>query len=215
MKILITGFDPFGEENINPAWEAVQRMPNYIKNVQIKKIQIPTVFEKSAQMTIEVAKQYNPDVIICIGQAGGRFGITPERIAINIDDARIPDNEGNQPIDRKIKEDGENAYFTTLPVKAIVEALRKNNIPSSLSNSAGTFVCNHIMYQMLYYTKQYMPSTKVGFIHVPFLLEQAVNHLEQPSMSLETIIKGLVICIETIVDYQYKNDLKTINGAIC
>lgn len=212
MKILVTGFDPFGGEKINPAWEAVKQLPTNINGNEIKLVQIPTVFEKSAIVMKEAVEQFKPDAILCIGQAGGRVDITPERVAINIDDARIPDNVGNQPIDTVIKTDGAPAYFTTLPIKAMVTAMKEQGVPSSVSNSAGTFVCNHIMYQALYYASQSTADIKAGFIHVPFIPEQVVNKPNQPSMAIETIIKGLTICLETIIAYENQEDLKVVGG---
>jgi len=154
MKILLTGFDPFGGESINPSWEVVRRIPQNIKGAEIKGIQIPTVFQKSFEVLKNEIEIFQPDVVICVGQAGGRQGITPERIAINIDDARIADNEENQPIDFPIQEDGESAYFSTLPIKAMVDKMTSSGFPASVSNTAGTFVCNHIMYEALYITSK-------------------------------------------------------------
>ncbi|MGL4254136.1 MAG: pyroglutamyl-peptidase I, partial [Fusobacteriaceae bacterium] len=125
MKVLVTGFDPFGGESINPAWEAVKAIPNQVEGVDVVTVQIPTVFRKSVDAVLTAAKEHNPDVILCVGQAGGRFDMTVERVAINIDDARIKDNEGNQPIDLPIYQDGESAYFTTLPIKAMVAEMQK------------------------------------------------------------------------------------------
>lgn len=200
MKILITGFDPFGGEKTNPAIESVKKISENIENAQIKKLEIPTVFHKSADVLEEAIKEFKPDAILCVGQAGGRFGLTVERVAINQDDARIKDNEGNQPIDLPIIEDGENAYFATIPIKRIVEEIKKENIPASISNSAGTFVCNHIMYQALYLSEKY-GIKKAGFIHVPFLPEQVIDKPNTPSMSLENIAKGLEVAVRTIANY--------------
>ena len=157
---------------------------------------------------------FQPDVVICVGQAGGRQGITPERIAINIDDARIADNEENQPIDFPIQEDGESAYFSTLPIKAMVDKMTSSGFPASVSNTAGTFVCNHIMYQVLYYASKNHPSLKAGFIHVPFLPEQVKGKNQYPSMKLEEMVQALTLCVETVIEYQDKEDLKMIGGAI-
>ena len=150
MKILITGFDPFGGESVNPALEAVKLMKDEIAGAKIVKLEIPTVFHKSVEKIHETMKAEKPDVVLSIGQAGGRFGVTPERVAINVDDARIKDNEGNQPVDVPVFADGAPAYFSSLPVKAMVEAIKAKELPASLSNSAGTFVCNHVMYGVLY-----------------------------------------------------------------
>ena len=169
MKVLITGFDSFGNETINPSNLAVNSLPDSIGDIIIKKVTIPTIFKKSSKVLEKYIAEFSPNIIICVGQAGGRSKITPERIAINIDDARIPDNIGNSPIDETIRKDGENAYFSTLPIKAIVDELNKNNIPSAISNTAGTFVCNHIMYESLYLTSTKYPNIKAGFIHIPYI----------------------------------------------
>ena len=213
MKVLITGFDPFGGESINPALEAVKKLPNTISNAQIIKLEIPTVFKKSLEKIEENILAHKPDIVISIGQAGGRFGITPERVAINIDDARIEDNEKNQPIDLKVFEDGENAYFTTLPIKAMVKEMQEAGIPSSVSNTAGTFVCNHVMYGVLYMINKKFPNIKGGFIHVPYIPSQVVNKASMPSMSIEDISKGLELSIKAAVENN--TDIKTAQGEIC
>ena len=175
MRVLITGFDKFGGESINPSSLCVNSLPDKIDNIEIKKITLPTVFKDSSRVLEENISSFSPNIVICVGQAGGRSKITPERIAINIDDARIPDNVGNSPIDEIIRKDGENAYFSTLPIKAIVDELNKNNIPSAISNTAGTFVCNHIMYDALYITSKKYPNIKAGFIHIPYIEEQVAD----------------------------------------
>ena len=213
MKVLITGFDPFGGESINPAFEAVKQLPDTIEGAKVIKLEIPTVFRKSLEKIEENIIKHNPDVVISIGQAGGRFGITPERVAINIDDARIPDNETNQPIDIPIFEDGDAAYFTTLPIKAMVKEMQDNGIPASVSNTAGTFVCNHVMYGVLYMTAKKYPNIKAGFIHVPYIPSQVVTKPNQPSMSTDDITKGLALCIKAIVNNS--SDIKTVGGEIC
>lgn len=212
MKILVTGFDPFGGEPTNPAIESVKRIDDNIEGAEIIKLEIPTVFHKAADVVEEKIKEVKPDVVLSIGQAGGRYGITVERVAINQDDARIEDNEGNQPIDVAIREDGAPAYFSTLPIKAMVEEIKKEILPASVSNTAGTFVCNHIMYQDLYLAEKY-GNIKAGFIHVPFLTEQVVDKKDTASMSLEDIVKGLNAAIRAIVKYNDKEDLSVTGGA--
>lgn len=212
MKILVTGFDPFGQETMNPAIEAVKRLPDTISGAEIIKLEIPTVFNKSAEVTREAMAKHDVDYVLNIGQAGGRFDLTPERVAINLDDARIPDNEGNQPIDVEIKADGESAYFSQHPVKAMVTAIKNAGLPASVSNTAGTFVCNHIMYQSLYLTHKEFPKAKAGFMHVPFLPEQVLERPGMPAMSLEDITRGIVAAIEAIVEFDGKEDLKAIGG---
>lgn len=197
MKLLLTAFTPFDGEKINPALEAVKLVKDRIGNLLIVKLEVPTVFGKSIDTVREAIEREKPDFVLSIGQAGGRAEITPERVAINLDDARIPDNEGNQPIDEPIFPDGENAYFSTLPVKAMVEAIRKEGLPSSLSNSAGTYVCNHLMYGVLYYLDK-RPGIKVGFIHVPYIPEQTKNKKEMPALELSEIVRGLEAAITAI-----------------
>ena len=196
-KLLLTAFTPFDGEKINPALEAVKLVKDRIGNLLIVKLEVPTVFGKSIDTVREAIEREKPDFVLSIGQAGGRAEITPERVAINIDDARIPDNEGNQPIDEPIFPNGENAYFSTLPVKAMVEAIRKEGLPSSLSNSAGTYVCNHLMYGVLYYLDK-RPVIKAGFIHVPYIPEQTKNKKEMPALELSEIVRGLEAAITAI-----------------
>ena len=212
MRVLITGFDKFGGESINPSSLCVNSLPNVIDNIEIKKITLPTVFKNSSRVLEENIDSFSPNIVICVGQAGGRSKITPERIAINIDDARIPDNIGNSPIDETIRKDGENAYFSTLPIKAIVDELNKNNIPSTISNTAGTFVCNHIMYESLYLTSTKYPNIKAGFIHIPYIEEQVLNKPNMPYMKKEDIIVSLELIIKTAVTYYDKEDRKLTGG---
>ena len=196
-KLLLTAFTPFDGERINPALEAVKLVKDKIGNLLIVKLEVPTVFGKSIDTVREAIEREKPDFVLSIGQAGGRAEITPERVAINLNDARIPDNEGNQPIDEPVFPDGENAYFSTLPVKAMVEAIRREGLPSSLSNSAGTYVCNHHMYGVLNYLDK-RPSIKAGFIHVPYIPEQTKNKKEMPALELSEIVRGLEAAITAI-----------------
>lgn len=209
MKVLITGFDPFGGEKINPAWEAVRALPDKIEDIEVVKLQIPTVFKKSAKKLFENIDTLKPDVVICVGQAGGRYEFTVERVAINVDDGRIPDNDGYQPVDSPVFEDGENAYFSTLPIKAIVEEVKKAGIPSAVSNTAGTYVCNHIMYSLLYYLTKNNLDIRGGFVHVPFIPEQVLDKRNMPYMELSRITKALEVTIKTIRNY--KKDI-TVSG---
>ena len=213
MKILVTGFDPFGGEPINPAIESVKRLPDNIAGAEIIKLEIPTVRKKSLEKIEKAINEHNPDVILSIGQAGGRFDISIERIGINLDDFRIPDNEGNQIIDEPIFPDGENSYFVKLPVKAMVQNVQKNNIPASVSYTAGTFVCNHVLYGVLYLIEKKYKGKKSGFIHIPFLPQQVVDKRNTPSMELNTIVKGLTAAIEAIV--KNNEDIKEVGGTVC
>ena len=211
MKLLLTAFDPFGGDTINPALEAVKLVADKIGRFDIVKLEVPTVFRKSIDTVAKAIEEEKPDVVLCIGQAGGRFEITPERVAINVDDARIKDNEGNQPIDIKIFEDGENAYFTTLPIKAMVEAIREANLPAAVSNTAGTFVCNHLMYGVLYTLAKKYPHIKGGFTHVPFIPAQVARRTPvAPYMALEDIKRGLEAAIDAI-DKNFDADIN-VNG---
>lgn len=212
MKILVTGFDPFGEDTINPAIEAVKLLPDEIDDVEIIKLEIPTVFYKSSDVVAEAIEKEQPDYVLNIGQAGGRAELTPERVAINMDDARIEDNDGQQPIDKAIREDGEPAYFSKLPIKAMVDYMKKANVPASVSNTAGTFVCNHIMYQTLYLTMTEYPEVKAGFMHIPFLPEQVLNRPNTPSMALDDIVRGITAALKAIIAFDGKEDLETIGG---
>lgn len=212
MKVLITGFDPFGGESMNPAFEAVKLLPNKINNHEIIKLEVPTVFGKSIDVLDEAIAKYQPEIVVCVGQAGGRVGITPERVAINQDDARIEDNEANQPIDTPIKVDGAPAYFSSLPIKKIVEEIKKAGIPSSVSNTAGTFVCNHLMYGLLYLIETKYPNIRGGFVHVPYATQQVVDKPGLPSLSIPEIAKGLEILIDTSL--KNEEDIKVVGGEI-
>ncbi|MGL4797787.1 MAG: pyroglutamyl-peptidase I [Cellulosilyticaceae bacterium] len=213
MKVLITGFDPFGGEKTNPALEAVKALPSQIGVHEVIKLEIPTVFGKSLEKIEEAIKLHAPDVVISVGQAGGRFGVTPERVAINIDDARIDDNEGNAPVDLAVAEGGPAAYFTTLPIKAMTQAMVKAGVPASVSNTAGTFVCNHVMYGVLHMAHTKYPNIRAGFIHVPYIPQQVITKPNMPSMALADIVKGLETCIETACEA--KEDIRIAAGAIC
>ena len=210
MKVLLTAFDPFGGDTVNPANEAVKLVSNNVNGVEVVKVEVPTVFHKSIDVVAKAIEEEKPDAVLCIGQAGGRAELTPERVAINIDDARIADNEGNQPIDVKVFEDGEPAYFATLPIKAMVAAIRNAGIPSSVSNTAGTFVCNHLMYGVLYTLAKKYPGVRGGFMHVPFIPEQVVSRANTPSMALSDIVKGIEAAITAIAEND--KDINTAEG---
>ncbi len=193
-KLLITGFDPFGGESINPSWEAVRLLPERIGQYNIEKLQIPTVFQKAANIVIEKATEISPDVIICVGQAGGRKGVTPEVIGINLNEASIKDNEGNMPVNVPIVSDGPAAYFSTLPIRDMVKAVNDEGIACTLSYSAGAFVCNDVLYTLLHHYRN--STTRVGFIHAPFLPEQAKEKV--PGMTLEDIVRALTAAINVL-----------------
>lgn len=199
MKILVTGFDPFDKEKINPAYEAVKLLPDEIKGAQIIKAEIPTVFGRCGDEVERQIIQHNPDVVICVGQAGGRSSISVEKVAINLDEARIPDNEGKQPLDKAIVPDGPTAYFTNLPIKAMVENVRLKGIPCNISYTAGTFVCNDVMYRLLHMINAKYHHIKGGFIHVPFCLQQVVGRTDNvTAWDIRTIAEGLEYAIEAV-----------------
>ena len=211
MKILVTGFDPFGGEKINPAIESVKKLADEIAGAEIIKLEIPTICHKSLEVIDEAIAKYNPDVILSIGQAGGRPDITVERVGINIDDCRIPDNAGQQIIDEPVYPEGPAAYFSNLPIKAMVANIQSKDIPASVSNTAGTFVCNHVLYGVRYLVDTKYPGKRSGFIHIPYLPQQVIDKKGQPSMSLETIVAGLTAAIEAIVNND--EDIKVTGGA--
>lgn len=209
--LLITGFEPFGGDNKNPALEAVKRLEGLeLEGARVVTCSVPVVLQTSIDAVISAIKMHKPDYVMTVGQAGGRSAITPERIAINIDDYRISDNDGNQPIDQKVLENGPDAYFSTLPIKAMVKAMQDKGIPAQLSNTAGTFVCNHLFYGIQHYLRD--TNINHGFVHIPLMTNQCLDG-SQSTMSLYTIVEGLTIAAQAIVD----ND-KDINfgaGTIC
>ncbi|MBQ5326125.1 MAG: pyroglutamyl-peptidase I [Oscillospiraceae bacterium] len=211
MKILVTGFDPFGGDSVNPALELIKQLPEEIDGCEIITLEVPTVFHKSIQVIKQAIDTHHPDAVLSVGQAGGRVDMTVERIGINCDDARIPDNEGNSPVDEKVFEDGDDAYLLTLPVKAMVKAIQDAGVPASVSNTAGTFVCNHVAYGVAYLAKKYYPDMKTGFMHIPFMPYQAAEKRGMPSMSLESLKTGTVAAIKAIIANE--KDIKLAFGA--
>jgi len=197
MKVLLTGFDPFGGEKINPAFEAVKHLPSNIKGHEIVKLEIPTVFGDSIRTVATAIEREQPDIVICVGQAGGTSVIKVERIAINLEEAEIEDNKGCRPDGSQIDAHGKNAYFATIPVKLIVEELLNNKIPAAVSYSAGTFVCNHVFYGLMQLLESTYSDTLGGFIHVPYLPEQVISKKNTPHMAQEMITQGLKIAITT------------------
>ena len=191
-KLLITGFEPFGGEKINPSWQAVEALPERVGNYALTKLLVPVLFGEAADRVIAAADALSPDVIISVGQAAGRDAITPEMVGINLRYAKIPDNSGYEPKDEKISEDGERAYFSTLPVRKIAEFINDAGISAQVSYSAGAYVCNDLLYTLLKRFEN--TATKVGFIHVPYSKEQG----KEPSMDINDIIKGLTVAIESL-----------------
>ncbi|SFU44348.1 pyroglutamyl-peptidase I [Xenorhabdus koppenhoeferi] len=209
--ILITGFEPFGGETINPSWEATKPLQGcQIADAYVEVCQLPCVFNNSLEHLYAAIERVKPVVVISTGEAGGKPDITVEQVAININDARIPDNAGNQPIDTPVIVDGPAAYFSTLPIKTVVNELRLAGIPATISQTAGTFVCNHIMYGLQHYLNQYYPSVRGGFIHLPYLPEQAVKHSNKPSMGVEMMTTALKIAIKSTL--KNEKDIEVIGG---
>lgn len=199
MSLLITGFEPFADENINPSWQVAQALHGRKFGTHLVHAYcLPTAFGDSLQMLETLIALHQPKLVLCIGQAAGRSSISLERIAINIDDARIADNLGAQPIDEAVIAGAPTAYFSTLPIKAIVRDLHDAGIPAEISNTAGTFVCNHLFYGLMHHVVA-MANIKAGFVHIPFLPEQAINHKNVPSMALADLIQATAIIIQSSI----------------
>ncbi|HCV78102.1 pyroglutamyl-peptidase I [Pseudomonas oryzihabitans] len=194
MTLLLTGFAPFGGETLNPSWEAVRRLDGErLGDLTVVAAQLPTEFGAALRVLDELLERHRPTLVVAVGQAGGRAELSLERIAINVDDARIPDNAGRQPIDEPVVADGPAAYFSTLPIKAMTRVLRDAGIPAAVSQTAGTFVCNHVFYGLLHRLQG--SGVRGGFIHIPYLPAQAAHQPGASSMALETLIAGLRLAL--------------------
>jgi pyroglutamyl-peptidase len=197
-RVLLTGFDPFGDDRLspnpmNPSWLAVRALHRKrVASHQLIAAELPCVFDASINELHRLLRIHEPALVICVGQAGGRNAVSLERVAINVNDARIPDNKGTQPIDTPVVAGGPAAYFSTLPIKAMLQALQHVDVPVEVSQTAGTFVCNHVFYGLMHAlaTQCELKMTRGGFIHVPFLPAQGT-----PNLSLDTLIKALRICV--------------------
>jgi pyroglutamyl-peptidase len=212
MKALVTGFEPFAGDGVNPAREAVLRLPSRLGDLAIHTRVLPTVFGRAIDALDDVLATVRPDIVLAVGLAGGRAELSLERVAINVDDARIPDNDGQQPIDRPIVAGGPAAYFTGLPVKAAVAAMRQAGLPAIVSNTAGTFVCNHVFYGLMHIVATRHPDLRGGFLHVPYLPSQAARFSAAPSMALDQIVQGIEIILQ--VAASRTDDIATAEGAI-
>ncbi|MFZ6766309.1 pyroglutamyl-peptidase I [Undibacterium sp. Di26W] len=212
-RILLTGFDPFAGEPSNPSWEVVRKLEGLLigEQHQIVSVLLPCEFHRSLHMLEAALKKHRPAIVLALGQAGGRAEISIERIAINVDDARIPDNAGAQPIDVPVISDGPAAYFSSLPVKAIVHDLQQSGIPATVSQTAGTYVCNHVFYGLMHMTKKMDDVQAAGFIHIPYLPEQAIAHPGAASMPLDMMKTALVHVLETIL--KTRQDMVIAGGA--
>ena len=201
MKVLVTGFDPFGGEVINPSYEAVKLLPECISGAEIVKAELPTLFSASAEKLVLLIEKELPDIVICTGQAGGRDSVTPERVAINLRDARIPDNIGNMPCDEPIYNNEKEAFFSTLPIKDIVAGIEAEKIPARVSNTAGTFVCNEVMYSLMRYIERSHKKMIGGFIHIPYIPEQTEGKEGTFALSLERAASALEIAVCISIKY--------------
>ncbi|MDQ0416444.1 pyroglutamyl-peptidase [Croceifilum oryzae] len=199
--ILLTGFEPFGGEKINPSLEIAKALDGKeTETYKINSRELPCVFGEAIDQLRLAIQEVKPDLVVCVGQAGGRPDLSIERVAINVDDARIPDNKGNQPIDKPIIQEGPVAYWSSLPIKAIVKHLRDAGLPASVSQTAGTYVCNHVFYGLMHEIRQ--SSIRGGFIHIPFLPEQIQTRPHMASLSLDDMIRGIETAIQVSVDYE-------------
>lgn len=197
-KLLITAFEPFGGEQINPSLEAVRQIEkDRISNIAVLTAELPVDRYRAVDTALDLLMVNRPDIVIMLGEAGGRYKINPERVAINVDDFRIPDNVGNQPTDEPIIEGGPAAYFSTLPIRAIAERISKANIPAAISNTAGAYLCNRLFYSVMHAIKVNGLDASAGFIHLPYLHDQAVSkYWDFPSMSKETIVEAVRLAID-------------------
>ena len=197
-KLLVTAFEPFGGEQINPSLEAVRQIEkDRISNIAVLTAELPVDRYRAVDTALDLLMVNRPDIVIMLGEAGGRYKINPERVAINVDDFRIPDNVGNQPTDEPIIEGGPAAYFSTLPIRAIAERINKANIPAAISNTAGAYLCNRLFYSVMHAIKVNGLDARAGFIHLPYLHDQAVSkYWDFPSMSKETIVEAVRLAIE-------------------
>jgi pyroglutamyl-peptidase len=212
MKALVTGFDAFGGDKVNPSSLAVGRLKRRIGSLVTHTAVLPTSYARSAITLRGAIHEAQPDIVLCVGQAGGRSELSLERVAINVQDARIRDNDGKQPIDRPVVRDGPAAHLATLPIKACVAELRRAGLPAAVSNSAGTFVCNHVFYALLDMAGRHSLSFRGGFLHIPYVPEQAARLGGAPSMSVEDIVRGIEIVLT--VSAVRTTDLHTAEGRL-
>ncbi len=212
MKALVTGFDPFGGDKVNPSSLAVSQIARRLGSLTVETAELPTSYARSADVLRMAIERVEPDIVLCVGQAGGRTELCLERVAINVQDARIRDNDGQQPIDVPIVPDGPAAHFTTLPVKACVAALREAGLPAAVSNTAGTFVCNHIFYALMEMAAARPGRLRGGFLHIPYVPEQAARLGGAPSMAVADIARGIEIILATSAGRG--DDLRTAEGRI-
>ena len=214
-NLLLTGFEPFDREPVNPSWEAARALDGWqAGGARVHARRIACVFGQALAELDAAIDELKPQWVLCVGQAGGRLEMTPERVGINMDDARIRDNAGRQPIDQPVVAGAPAAYFSNLPIKAMVRDLRAAGIPASVSNTAGTFVCNHLLFGLMHRiaTRPVAPGMRGGFIHIPYLPQQVARLPGQPSMALETVVVGLRVAIATTLSVH--EDIRETGGQI-
>ncbi len=199
MKALVTGFDAFGGDKVNPSILAVRRLKRRMNGIAIHTVELPTSYARSPIVLRAAIHEVQPDIVLGVGQAGGRAELCLERVAINVQDARIRDNDGKQPVDRPVVREGPAAYFATLPIKACVAEMRKAGLPASVSNSAGTFVCNHVFYALMHRlaTTPALAQARGGFVHVPYTPEQVAERPGTPAMALATQVEGIRLALRS------------------
>lgn len=193
--VLVSGFEPFGGERANPSWDACERLPATIAGLRVERCRVPCEFRRSVEVLAQAIARHRPALVVCLGQAGGRAHLGIERVAINVDDARLPDNAGAAPVDQPIAAQGPPAYFATLPVKAMAAAMRAAGVPAEVSNSAGTYVCNHLMYGVLHLLAASGGAARAGFIHLPYAESQVLDKPGSPALSVETMARGIEAAI--------------------
>ena len=210
--VLVTGFEPFGDEALNPSWEVCTRLPRTIAGLRVEILRVPCEFRRSIEVAAEAIERHCPKLVILLGQAGGRAHLSIERVAINVDDARQPDNAGAAPVDEAIAAGGPPAYFATLPVKAVARAMRAAGVPAAVSNSAGTYVCNHLMYGVLHFLAANGATARAGFVHLPYAEEQVLDKPGAPALSVDTMVKG----VEAAIAAASRNarDIKVSEGTL-
>jgi pyroglutamyl-peptidase len=211
-RVLVTGFEPFGGESSNPSWDLCALLPRAIAGAKVETLRVPCEFRRSIETVVAAMKRLKPGLVVCVGQAGGRSALSFERVAINVDDARIPDNAGAAPVDEPVAASGPPACFATLPIKAMVAAARAAGVPAAVSNSAGTYVCNHLMYGVLHYIASQGLATRAGFVHVPYADHQVRGDAAVPSMAVAAMARGLEAAIGAALEHGA--DLKVAEGAL-
>ncbi|HXS51273.1 MAG TPA: pyroglutamyl-peptidase I [Usitatibacter sp.] len=210
--MLVTGFEPFGGDTVNPSWEVCERLPAAIGGMRVETCRVPCEFRRAIEVVADAIERHRPSLIVSLGLAAGRTHIGVERVAINVDDARIADNAGAQPVDEPVAAGGPPAYFSTLPVKAMVAAMRRAGVPAEVSNSAGTFVCNHLMYGVLHFLAARGKSARAGFVHVPSSEAMVLEKRGAPSMAVATMVRGIEAGIEAALAHAH--DVRIAEGTL-